>query len=132
MNIKLKQIIGSLGAFGELQALKFPPKVSLDVYKLGQELDKELAAYKELSQKIYKEHNVPEENGRFKIESLTPEQSNALIQELEELGEADIEIRDYHIPIETIEKIDSNLISPNFIGALSWLIQPDSQKEVSN
>jgi hypothetical protein len=128
MKIQYKQILGSVGAYRELQNFKFPPKIALDIYKLGKELDRELEAYNELSRNIYKEHKVPEVDGRYNFEKMKPEDFQVFTKELEELLDAEAEIKDYHIPMSVFEKFNLN-ISPNMISALEWLIKPEESNE---
>lgn len=129
MNITYKQILNSVAAFKELQNLRFPPKTALDVYKLGKELDRELETYNELSVKLYKEYKVPEVDGKYKFDELNSSDFSKLTDDLEELLDANAEIKEYHIPMETFERFDLN-ISPNLVMALEWLIRPPMDEEV--
>lgn len=128
MKITFKQALSSVVAFRELQELKFPPSVALQVYKLGKELDRELEDYRELSKGIYKNNNVPETSEGFDLKAIKPKQFDKVLKELDELLAQEVDLKDYHIPVETFERYDLP-ISTNLIIALEWLIQPEPEVE---
>lgn len=129
MKITFKQVLTSVVAFRELQELKFPPSVSLQVYKLGKELDREVEDYRELSKGVYKNNNVPETSEGFDLKAIKPKEFEKISKELDELLEQEVEIKDYHIPVDTFERFNLP-ISTNLLIALDWLIKPDEEEEI--
>lgn len=129
MNIKYRQLLGSVPAFKELQGLKLPPRNSLDIYKLGKALDKEIEAYQDLSKELYKRHKVPQTQDGFDLTKLKTEDFDALAKDLDELLDSEIDLKDVSIPVEVFEKYDIP-ITASMLIALDWLIKvEEDQKE---
>lgn len=128
MKIKFKQALMSVAGFKELQELKFPPSITLQVYKLGKELDRELETYRELSKSIYKNHNVPEGDGGFDLSKVDSDTFFKISQDLDELLDQEVELKDYDIPFSMIEKYN-NTCSTNMLIALDWLLNPEGLKK---
>jgi hypothetical protein len=128
MNITFRKIIGSVGAFKELQELKFPPSVTLNVYKLGKELDRELETYRDLSKKIYVEHEVPEKADKsYDLNALEPDKFELLAKDLDELLDSEVELKNYNIPLEVFERFNLT-ISTAMLISLDWLIKPEEDE----
>jgi hypothetical protein len=131
MKLKIKQILVSVEPFVELQELKFPPKISMDIYKLGKELDKELEAYREMMKKIYAEYKVPESSGMYSVKGLDPHIIKSLEHDLNELVNVEVEIGNYSIPFEVFEQ-NNITISPRMLIVLEWLIKSDDPTDMNN
>lgn len=130
MKLKFKQIVSSVAPFRELSESKFPPRTSLDIYKLGKELDKELSAYQELSKKIYVLHKVPSDDvGNYDLKKLKQEDLEKFFKDLEELLELEVEIGDYSLDIATFERFNI-AISPAMLTVLDWLIDVGEEEKV--
>src|SRR5688500_8002559 len=122
MKLTLEQILNSVVPYRELQTLKLMPKTSLQVYKLGKEIDREWEAYRTVSRGIYEKYGVIESEVGYNLDGLSPENRAALIAELDELIKCEVEVKDLKIPLEVLEN-SSNLISPNTIGPLEWMFE---------
>lgn len=129
MKIKFKQIVSSVAPFRELSESKFPPKTSLDIYKVGKELDRELTAYQDLSRKVYLANKVPsDELGNYDLKQLQPKELEKFFKDLEELLNLEVEINDYKISMDTLERYNVS-ISPSTLAALDWLIDVEPAVE---
>jgi hypothetical protein len=126
MKIQFDKVLMSMAAFKELQELKLPPSLSLQVYKLGKELDREMEAYRELTKQIYKNHGIPETPTGFDLKEVDKDTFKKISEELDELLEQEMEIKDYHIPFETFERFNLP-ISTNLLIALEWLVKPEGE-----
>jgi hypothetical protein len=124
MKLTFKQVVESASAFKELQAAKLPPRTSVDIYKLGKALDKEMEAYQALTRKLYDEHKVPKTNGQYDLTKV--EDFDAVLKDLTELLETEVEIKEYSIPIELFERFDIP-ISTNLLISLNWLIKVEEE-----
>src|SRR5512141_735629 len=130
MKLTYRQLVSSIGAFNELQELRLTPKMALDIYKLGKELERELAAYRELSSKIYLQYGATTtpESGGLDTSTIKSEDYPKLGEDMDELLDSECEIKDYAIPMESFEKFSLN-ISPRMIGSLEWLLFPEKEEE---
>lgn len=127
MKITFKQILESIAPYNELNGMKYTPVVSLKIYKLGKELDRELQTYRDLGRKIYLKYEVPETEAGFDPSNMKDEDRKAMEEEFNELLASEIDIADYKIPIESLD-LPNNFVSPNTIGSLEWLFLVQEEK----
>jgi hypothetical protein len=128
MKLPYRRLLNSITAFRELQEIKFPPRTSLDIYKLGKSLDKELETYQAMQRELYKRYEVPEKGQGYDLAALKEDEASKLIADIEELMDAEADVKEMEIPLEIFEQ-NGVPISTNLLVALDWLIKIGDEKE---
>lgn len=126
MKLTFKTILSSVKGLQELQELKFPPKISLDIYKMAKELDRELVAYRDLKDKIFKHYQIPENENGYDLSKVPSDKIDKLLGELEHLGDAEVTINDYSVDINVFERFNLP-ITPAMLGQLEWFIKDSTE-----
>lgn len=126
MKVTYKQLLNSLPAFRELQEMKLPPRTSLDIYKLGKEVDRELETYQEMAKKVYLEHGAKEEGDNISLKEV--KDLDALAKDLKELQDSEADLKDTSIEVELFERFGLN-VSTNMLIGLDWLINFEEEEK---
>jgi hypothetical protein len=126
MKVTYKKLLNSISAFRELQEMKLPPRTSLDIYKLGKEVDRELETYQEMAKKVYLEHGAKEDGESLSLKEI--KDLDALTEDLKELQAAEADLKEVSIPVELFERFNLN-VSTNMLIGLDWLIKFEEEEE---
>jgi hypothetical protein len=127
MKLTLRQVLNSIPACNELHSIKLTPSVSMKVVKLGKELDNELDNYRTVSKGLYEHYKVPLIDTGYDISALSESKIKKLQKDLEELLDAEVELRDVRIDISEIDKPHVE-ISANTLRALDWVFEKEEEE----
>ena len=122
MKVNISQLVSSLPAFKELNAMPLRPVVALRVVKAIKFAEKHLADYEAARTKLAGECSVVGEDGKPKVENNAYVLSDpAKFQ----AGMAALLAEDYELP-PSVKQIDAGHLDaplpPRIVGALDWLI----------